>query len=286
MTTSSYIIHLHSSQVDSAVSFGHLFVFIGTGGAREARRVLNRLVVVLSKEGVGQSSLYADSPTGLQLHHLSQQIDRLRARPEAVASLDQILVAVDFPLRESDLHLGQIFSTLPQLVANGRAEALKDFEDLSNLRLTVEERLSVGQFVQNAANRPNIDASGVDFASEQHLRGSVPEGNNLMSVAFERQAEAPGQAKVSYLDSGLRFVDEKVAGLQVSVHDASLVAVEESLENLVDDGPGLVDSHRLATLVQVLLHVQVEVLEHQVQPILAVYDVEQVHDVLVAQFSQ
>lgn len=82
-----------------------------------------------------------------------------------------------------------------------------------------------------------------------------------MGITLEWQAEAPGQTEVCYLDSRLGLVDEEVAWLQVSVHDPPLVAVEQTLQDLEYNRASLIYGHSFASLVKILLHVQVEVLE-------------------------
>lgn len=70
------------------------------------------------------------------------------------------------------------------------------------------------------------------------------------------------------------------------MHDAALVAVQEALEHLPDDRASLRNSHRLAAAVEVLLHVEVEKLEDEVEPIFAMNDIDEVDDVDVAQLTQ
>lgn len=62
-------------------------------------------LVVLGEEGMSHGCLDANAAGWLQLHHLSEQVDRLRAFAETTAQFDQILVSVDTPLRESHFHL-------------------------------------------------------------------------------------------------------------------------------------------------------------------------------------
>lgn len=56
-----------------------------------------------------------------------------------------------------------------------------------------------------------------------------------MSIRFERQAERSGQPEVRDLDRLLVATDKDVAWLDVSVHDSSLMAVEERLQGLPHD---------------------------------------------------
>lgn len=67
------------------------------------------------------------------------------------------------------------------------------------------------------------------------------------------------------------------------------MAVEESLEDLVHDALDLGEIKSLLFLdlhFQVFFHVHVEELEDQIQFVLAVHNVNQVHDALVLQLPQ
>jgi hypothetical protein len=49
-----------------------------------------------------------------------------------------------------------------------------------------------------------------------------------VSVGLQGQAEGTCQAKISDLEELTSLVDEEVAGLQVAMHDASFVTVEQA----------------------------------------------------------
>lgn len=70
------------------------------------------------------------------------------------------------------------------------------------------------------------------------------------------------------------------------MHDTALVAVQQALEHLPDDRASLRNRHGLTTLVQILLHVQVEKLEDQVELVVASHDVEQVDDGRVVELTE
>lgn len=107
-----------------------------------------------------------------------------------------------------------------------------------------------------------------------------------MSVALERETEAAGEAEVCNFNVLLALVDKEVGGLEVPVHDAALMAVEQALQHLVDNRARLCECHRLAPLVKILLHVLVEKLEGQVELVLAMDDVQQVDNAWVAKLAQ
>jgi len=107
-----------------------------------------------------------------------------------------------------------------------------------------------------------------------------------MCISLEWQAERPRKPEVSYLDCLALFVDKKVAWLEVSVHDPSLVAVKQALEHLPYDRSDVTDFHRRAFLVEILLHVLVEKLEDQIQLILSMNDINQTHDSWMVKFPE
>lgn len=125
------------------MSLAHLFVFIRVTSREAFAQVVLRTRLATSEEGMCKRLLDTDAARGLQLHHLSQQVNGLGALAELCASLHKVLVTVHFPLGESGLHLGQVFSTLPELVTDGRAHALENLEDLPDLALSVEQGLAV-----------------------------------------------------------------------------------------------------------------------------------------------
>lgn len=133
------------------MSLAHLLVLVRAAGETVAQVVL-RLQLEASEEGMRKRLLHADAARGLELHHLGQQVNSLGATAELGAGLNQVLVTVHLPLGESGLHFRKVVSTLPELVADGRAQALENLEDLPDLALAIEEGLAVSQLVENAAN--------------------------------------------------------------------------------------------------------------------------------------
>lgn len=123
---------------------------------------------------------------------------------------------------------------------------------------------------KNASDRPHVNPSGVVGGSQQDLRCSVPEGDNLMSVALERDSEGSSKSKISNLENPFLLVKEKVLGLEVTVENTMAVAVcntlaeleEEALDEGRREGPGV---GALAVGINELLEVSVKVLEDKVQ---------------------
>ena len=82
------------------------------------------------------------------------------------------------------------------------------------------------------------------------------------------------------------FIDKQIAWFQISVHDSPLVAMENGEEHLPDNVLDVRHREWLALLVQVLLHVEVEVLEDEVDLVLAMDDVQEIHYAWMVQFLE
>ena len=108
-----------SSHIDAIVPLAHFFVLIRAALLRvhfERRRLLHEHHVVagagdadlveLGEERMRESTLDSDTARRFKLHHLSEQVDRLRAISKLSAQLDEVLVTLDAPFGEGDLHLG------------------------------------------------------------------------------------------------------------------------------------------------------------------------------------
>lgn len=114
-------------------------------------------------------------------------------------------------------------------------KTLEDFEDLSNLTLTVEQWLSVSQLKEDAANGPDVDSGAIDFGPKKDFWSSIPKCNHFMGIAFERKTKGPRKAKIGNFNLSLVLCNQKIAWFQVSVHDPSLVAMQKALKHLPDD---------------------------------------------------
>jgi len=106
--------------------------------------------------------------------------------------------------------------------------------------------------------------------AEENLRRSIPQSDNLMRVALERDGEGAAEAQISDLENPLLLVEEKVLGLEIAVEDTVAVAVryalaeleEKTLNKLGREGPNI---RALAVGIYELLEVSIEVLEDEVE---------------------
>ena len=86
----------------------------------------------------------------------------------------------------------------------------------------------VCHFREDATNWPDVDGAWVLAGSQEDFRGSVPQGDDLVSVHPDWDTESPSQTEVSNFDS-TGFVDQQVLGFQISVQYASLVTEKDGL---------------------------------------------------------
>ena len=62
---------------------------------------------------------------------------------------------------------------------------------------------------KDATDGPDVNGAGVLVGPEKDLGGAVPQGDHLVRVDADRDAEGPGEAEVGDLD-GAALVDEQV----------------------------------------------------------------------------
>lgn len=106
--------------------------------------------------------------------------------------------------------------------------------------------------------------------AKENLGGTVPESNDLVSVALERDGEGAAEAEISDLKNTLVLVKEKVLRLEIAVEDTVAVAVSHALAELEEEaldegrreGPGI---GALAVGIDELLEIGVEILENKVK---------------------
>ena len=85
------------------------------------------------------------------------------------------------------------------------------------------------QLIEDASYGPDVDGRRVRLGAQQNLRRPIPQSNHFMSVTLERQSIGARKAKVGQLDLVFVLVDEDVAWLEVAVHYASLMTMQQGL---------------------------------------------------------
>ena len=183
-----------------------------------------------SEVRVVYSLLCADTSSGVVHQHALQQIQAVLAKNFDAVCVDHLVILLPLPLREAALEVGEGRDTRP--VGFGRsAQNAEDLEDLVDLGVTREKRLTGSHLGEDAANGPHVNTSGVLAATEQNFGRTVPESDDLVGVSAERNTKGASQTKIGQLQVAL-LVDEQVLRLQVTVQDAVGMAVARALEEL------------------------------------------------------
>lgn len=192
----------------------------------------------------------------------------------------QVLGCVDM---EVGLVLGELADAGPRALRRSAHQAENALE-LVLIGSTGEERATCVHLGHDATCGPDINAGVVRAATEQDVRRTVPQRDDLVGKGVDGNSKSAGKAKISELQLAL-VVDEKVLRLEIAVQDAVLVAEGNTAEQLVHER---LDSHGIqlasvASRIHVLFQILVHVLKHEHQLVLSVDDVVQRDDVLVLQ---
>ena len=84
-----------------------------------------------------------------------------------------------------------------------------------------------------------------------------------MRISFQWKTHCASESKIRNFDLGAFRVNEQVARFEVAVHDAPLVAVHCTFDQLIKDAPDSIVLHWCLKLIQVLFHILIEVLEYK-----------------------
>jgi hypothetical protein len=181
----------------------------------------------------------------------------------------------------------------------GKRDAPEDLEDLVNLGITSEQRLARAHLGEDAADGPHINTSRVLAATEQNLRRTVPQRDDLVGVSAERHTKGSRESKIPKLEVTIA-VNQEILRLQITVQHAVAVAVTNTLAQLAHEllnhlvaeaeaaevGAGALGESLAAPAVadgegfHVFLQVEVEELHDEVQLVaVGVHDVEEADDV-------
>ena len=146
----------------------------------------------------------------------------------------------------------------------------ENVKQLLELGISGEQCLPSNHFSEDASHGPHVDGGGIVSGAKQNLRSSVPERDNFMSVALERNSESTAKAQICNFKDALVLVQEKILGLQITVEDAVAVAVRDAFAKLEEKGlnEGGRKGPRVGTLamgIDELFEIGVKVLEDQVE---------------------
>mmetsp|Transcript_114435 Transcript_114435/g.363713 ORF Transcript_114435/g.363713 Transcript_114435/m.363713 type:complete len:318 (+) Transcript_114435:233-1186(+) len=127
------------------------------------------------------------------------------------------LPTLETPLGERRLEVRQIHEAWP-LLDRGRPQLLEDLEDGTDFRVACEQRKPRRHLCNSATDTPDVRSRSVVRATEEDLRGPVPNSDHLGRVIADEHGVGPREVEVRNLQSQLG-VDEEVLRLQVTVQD-------------------------------------------------------------------
>lgn len=151
----------------------------------------------------------------------------------------------------------------------------------------MEQWSSCGHLGKDATDTPDVDGTRVAWRAQKHLGRSVPKRDDFVRVNTNGNAESTRQTEIGELDHAV-LVDEQILGLQVTVHGASLVTVEDALRDLMQVA---LDQLRFQQPVvrqglHVLFQVHGEKLEYQIEFVLLHENVHERDDVGMLKFAE
>jgi hypothetical protein len=155
--------------------------------------------------------------------HFLQQVNAFM-RQQFCDSILQFVIL--FPLRETLFVVREILNAWPGCIIR-RAFPLEYLKYLVNLRVTLEEWFPVRHFDHDAARRPYVHTEVLPLLAHQDFGRPLPQGDDFVRQGLERQFETAGQAEVAYLDVLGVVVDEHVLWLEIAVHNAAFVALDQ-----------------------------------------------------------
>lgn len=126
--------------------------------------------------------------------------------------------------------------------------------------------------------------------SKEDLRSTVPESNNLVSVALKRNRKSAAKAKIGNLQDALGLIEKKILRLEIAMENAMAMTVGNALTELkqeaLDKGGG--ERARIGALamrIDELLEIGVKILKYKVEErlttlvVVDVLDAEETNDV-------
>ena len=194
-----------------------------------------------------------------------------------------------FPTRKDRFEIRELGHSGPDSFV-GSPQGPEDPEELIDLAVAREKGTLEDHLGEDAPEAPDIDGHGVRLGSEENLWRSVPQGDDLVSVAPLRHREGSGQAEVSQLDDA-ELVEQQVLRLKVPVENSVRVAVGDAFEQLLEVALGHLlreawTSGHGFEVVHEPLQVLIQILEDHVELEIAVDHVKELDNVGMVQLLQ
>mmetsp|Transcript_114438 Transcript_114438/g.363726 ORF Transcript_114438/g.363726 Transcript_114438/m.363726 type:complete len:241 (+) Transcript_114438:397-1119(+) len=184
-----------------------------------------------------------------------------------------VLPALARPLGERRLELRQLHEAWP-LLDRGCAQLFEDLVDGTDFRVAREQRRPRRHLCNNATDAPDVHRRALDRATEEDLRGPVPNGDHLGRLIANEHGIGPREAEVRDLQSRLG-VDEEVLRLQVTVQDPVGMTELDPIAQLVGQVLDDLGLQFMADRLHVLPKVVLDELEDEHQFVPGAEDVQQ-----------
>ena len=116
----------------------------------------------------------------------------------------------------------------------GSASYLEDFLQLVSLVLAGKKRFTADDLSENASDGPDVDGGGVVLGAHQDIGRTVPQSHDLVRKVLHWDSEGTRQTEIGQLQHALS-IDEQVLWLQVTMKHLVLMALCNSIEQLVQE---------------------------------------------------
>lgn len=238
----------------------------------------SQLSFLAEEEWVRQSLFRRDPLLRVQVHHLVEQVERLRsAMGEGVLQVLRLRVLFE-------LEVAPLFQLVVEgaVVLGWRAEDAEGAVQHLLVALAEVDGLGLQELAEQAPQRPHVDAQQVVFAAQDDLGRPVPETDDAVALAPLEEARLLGKSEVGQLEHPVSG-DQNIFGLDVAVEDHFAVQDVDGLQQLHHDVLDLLPLQGSAALLEPLEESGLAELEDAVDfvgvraPLLE--DVEQPHEV-------
>lgn len=166
----------------------------------------------------------------------------------------------------------------------GGAHQSEDFLELVFVGSAGEEWTACVHLRHNATGGPDVNAGVVCAATQQDVRGPVPERDNFVGEGIDWDTKGTSKTEIGEFELAL-VINEKVLGFQITVQDAVFVAEGNSLEKLVHEGfdGDVVKLTASAAGIHVFLQILIHVFKDQHELVLGVDDIVEGDNVIMLQ---
>jgi hypothetical protein len=167
----------------------------------------------------------------------------------------------------------------------GGSELTEDLIKLINFRVSREKRTLGDHFDKDGSNGPDIDRGSIGLRSQQDLRRTVPESDNLMGKRADGRAKGTGETEISKLQASIS-ANQNILWLHITMHDTTCVAKGKSPNTLKEVGLDQDGREQSIARLHVLFQILVEEFKDEVKLSILLDAIFQLYNVLMFEFPQ